>query len=101
MDFFIAKLQIANYLKIWENIFFAMIHCHGNNAITEFYHAPQVHMYSYSPFQGQIQDFKLGGWEHTYKNSAEQREARKFLGYFVSKITISRFYSKKSYFFQF
>ena len=39
-------------------------------------------------FQGRIQDFKLGG--RTSKNCAERREARKFLGYFVWKITILR-----------
>jgi hypothetical protein len=38
--------------------------------------------------QGRIQDFKLGG--RTWKNCAERREARKFLGYFVWKITILR-----------
>ena len=38
--------------------------------------------------QGRIQDFKLEG--RTYKNSAERREARKVLGYFVWKITILR-----------
>ena len=37
--------------------------------------------------QRRIQDFKLGGgW--TLKNCTERREARKFLGYFVWKITI-------------
>jgi hypothetical protein len=38
--------------------------------------------------QGRIQDFKLGG--RTIKNCAERREARKFWGYFVWKITILR-----------
>jgi hypothetical protein len=32
--------------------------------------------------QGRIQDFKLGG-AHLKKSCAEQREARKYLGYFV------------------
>jgi hypothetical protein len=40
------------------------------------------------PFQGRIQDVKLGG--ALKKNCAERREARKFLGYFVWKITILR-----------
>ena len=47
--------------------------------------------------QGRIQDFKLGGGTHL-KNCAERREARKFLGYFVWKITILR---QKIIFFQF
>ena len=47
--------------------------------------------------QGRIQDFKLGGGR-TSKNCAEQREARKFLGYFVWKITI---FCQKIIFFQF
>ena len=38
--------------------------------------------------QGRIQDFKLGGAH--LKNCAERREARKFWGYFVWKITIFR-----------
>ena len=38
--------------------------------------------------QGRIQDFKLGGAH--LKNCAERRVARKFLGYFVWKITILR-----------
>jgi hypothetical protein len=41
--------------------------------------------------QGRIQDFKLGGGGGcTLKKCAERREARKFLGYFVWKITILR-----------
>ena len=36
--------------------------------------------------QGWIQDFKLGG--ALKKNRAERREVRKYLGYFVCKITI-------------
>jgi hypothetical protein len=39
--------------------------------------------------QGRIQDFKLGGGA-LKKNCGERREARKFLGYFVWKITILR-----------
>jgi hypothetical protein len=38
--------------------------------------------------QGRIQDFKVGG--ALKKKCAERREARKFLGYFVWKITILR-----------
>jgi hypothetical protein len=38
--------------------------------------------------QGRIQDFKLGG--RTLKNCAERKEARKFVGYFMWKITILR-----------
>jgi hypothetical protein len=33
-------------------------------------------------YQGQIQDFKLGGGGPK-KNCAERREARKYLGFFV------------------
>ena len=42
--------------------------------------------------QGRIQDFKLGGrgGGRIKKNCAERREARIFLRYFVSKITILR-----------
>jgi hypothetical protein len=40
-------------------------------------------------YQGRIQDFKLGGGR-ILKNCAERREARKFVGYFVWKITILR-----------
>ena len=39
--------------------------------------------------QGRIQDFKLGGGA-LKKNRAKRREARKYLGYFVRKITILR-----------
>ena len=38
-------------------------------------------------YQGRIQDFKIGAH---LKKCAERREARKFLGYFVWKITILR-----------
>ena len=41
----------------------------------------------YGLMQGRIQDFQLGGGAHK-KKCAERREARKFLGYFVWKITI-------------
>ena len=40
--------------------------------------------------QGRIQGFKLGGGGALKKKCAERREARKFLGYFVGKITILR-----------
>jgi hypothetical protein len=42
-----------------------------------------------SQIQGRIQDFKLRGGA-LKKNCAERREARKFLGYFLWKITILR-----------
>jgi hypothetical protein len=35
--------------------------------------------------QGRMQDFKLGGGGRTYKNWAEQREARKMFGVFRVK----------------
>ena len=38
-------------------------------------------------FQGRIQDFKLGGGAHL-KKLRRAKKARKFLGYFVWKITI-------------
>jgi hypothetical protein len=38
-------------------------------------------------YQGRIQDFKLGG---AHLKKSERREARKFWGYFVWKITILR-----------
>ena len=37
-----------------------------------------------------IQDFKLGGGGALKKNCAERKEARKYFGYFVWKITILR-----------
>ena len=41
------------------------------------------------PLQGRIQDYKLGGGAHL-KKLRRAEEARKFLGYFVWKITILR-----------
>ena len=67
------------------------------SAELDLYSASSLKQQSMGRHQGRIQDFVLGGVV-LKKNCAERREARKYLGYFVWKITILR---QKSYLFQF
>ena len=70
---------------------------HSPHSLTHLTHSPHSLTHSLTPYQGRIQDFKLGGAQ-LKKIAPSGRRRENFWGISCEK---SRFYVKKSYFFQF